>query len=120
MSMAGTADHPITITHHPAEIRILRDGREIVRTRNALSLKEGNYPPVLYVPRADADMAALTSNLRSTHCPYKGDASYFDLPGAPAAVWSYESPLADVAEIAGHLAFYPDKVVIEENVESAA
>lgn len=117
--MAGAADHPITITPHPGEVRVLRDGREIVRTRNALSLKEASYPAVLYVPRADADMTALTLNPRSTHCPYKGDASYFDLPGAPAAVWSYESPFGDVSEIAGHLAFYPDKVVIEESVESA-
>jgi len=111
--MPGTPDHPITITPHDGEVRILREGREIVRTSGALSLKEASYPAVLYVPRADADMTAFTPNPKSTHCPYKGDASYFDLPGAPGAVWSYEKPLADVAAIAGYLAFYPDKVTIE-------
>ncbi|CAN5376113.1 DUF427 domain-containing protein [soil metagenome] len=111
--MAGTPEHPITITPHAGEVRVLHDGREIVRTRNALSLQEANYAAVLYVPRADADMSLLTPNPKSTRCGYKGDASYFDLPGAPGAVWSYEAPLADVGEIAGHLAFYPDKVTIE-------
>jgi uncharacterized protein (DUF427 family) len=111
--MAGTVDHPITITPHQGEVRVIRDGRVIVRTLRALSLKEASYPAVLYVPRADADMTAFSANPRTTHCPYKGDASYFDLPGAPAAVWSYETPFDDVGEIAGHLAFYPDTVTIE-------
>lgn len=111
--MAGTLDHPITITPYEGEVRILHAGREIVRTRKALSLKEASYPAVLYVPREDADMRLLSPNDRTTHCPYKGDASYFDLPGAPAAVWSYEKPRADVSEIAGYLAFYPDKATIE-------
>ncbi|MGV3770298.1 MAG: DUF427 domain-containing protein [Sphingobium phenoxybenzoativorans] len=111
--MAGTLDHPITITPYEGEVRILHAGREIVRTRKALSLKEASYPAVLYVPREDTDMGLLSRNDRTTHCPYKGDASYFDLPGAPAAVWSYETPRDDVGEIAGHLAFYPDKVTIE-------
>ena len=52
---------------------------------------------------------------RSTHCPFKGDASYFTLKDGSAeaanAVWSYEAPFPAVAEIAGHLAFYPDKVM---------
>jgi uncharacterized protein (DUF427 family) len=111
--MAGTLDHPISITPYAGEVRILHDGREIVRTTDALSLKEGSYAPVLYVPRADADMSLFTPNPKTTHCRYKGDASYFDLPGAPGAVWSYETPIPDVAEISGYLAFYPDKVTIE-------
>lgn len=111
--MAGTTDHPITITTHQGEVVVRRDGQEVARSKRALSLKESIYDPVIYIPREDADMALLSPNDRSTHCPYKGDASYYDLPGAPAAVWSYETPLDDVGEIAGHLAFYPDKVEIE-------
>ena len=111
--MAGTADHPSTITPHAGRVRISRDGRTVVDTERALDLKEASYPSVLYVPRADADMRLLTPNPKSTHCPYKGDASYFDLNGAPGAVWSYETPRDDVGEIAEYLAFYPDKVEIE-------
>lgn len=110
--MAGTPEHPITITPFVGEVIVLRDGIEVARTSRALALKEASYPVVFYVPRADADMGSFAPNSRTTHCPFKGDASYFDLPGAPAAVWSYETPIADVAEIAGHLAFYPDKVEI--------
>jgi uncharacterized protein (DUF427 family) len=54
---------------------------------------------------------------RSTHCPYKGDASYFTLRAgertAENAVWTYEQPFPAMSAIAGHLAFYPDKVTIE-------
>ena len=59
-------------------------------------------------------MASLVRTERRTHCPYKGDASYYSIQEggrtADNAVWSYEHPLADVAEIAGYLAFYPDRV----------
>jgi len=55
---------------------------------------------------------------RHTHCPFKGDASYFTLRAegreAQNAVWTYETPLPGVAGIAGHLAFYTDQVEIEQ------
>ncbi|HEY2338793.1 MAG TPA: DUF427 domain-containing protein, partial [Burkholderiales bacterium] len=54
----------------------------------------------------------------STHCPFKGDASYFSFKGGPEnAVWSYEAPYDEVTAIKGHLAFYPDKV---DSIETAA
>ena len=92
------------------------DGRVLVDTRAALELREASYPPVYYVPRADAKMAELTRTAHSTHCPFKGDASYFSI-GADAslanAVWSYETPFDEVAAIKEALAFYPNKVHIE-------
>jgi uncharacterized protein (DUF427 family) len=69
---------------------------------------------VQYIPRADVDMALLTRSDHTTHCPYKGDASYFSIPAggdrAENAVWSYETPHEAVAAIAGHVAFYPNRV----------
>jgi len=54
----------------------------------------------------------------TTYCPYKGDASYFSIASGGKvldnAIWTYETPYDAVKEIAGHLAFYPDKVTIEE------
>ncbi len=89
----------------------------VVDTTRALELREGSYPPVLYVPREDADMGFFKPSTRHTTCPWKGEASYFTLSDGAAsddnAVWSYETPKADVGEIAGHLAFYPDKVEIK-------
>jgi uncharacterized protein (DUF427 family) len=65
-------------------------------------------------------MSALTPTAHHTHCPYKGDASYFTIAvggrTAENAVWSYEQPFPAVAEIKEHLAFYPNRVdKIEEN-----
>jgi uncharacterized protein (DUF427 family) len=111
-------DHPITITANPKRVRILADGVVIADTTHALTLKEASYPAVQYVPRADANMALLARTDRTTHCPYKGDASYFSIKAngktLENSIWTYEAPFPAMAEISGHLAFYPDKVKIEE------
>ncbi|MGJ5177211.1 DUF427 domain-containing protein [Bradyrhizobium oligotrophicum] len=111
-------DHPITITPNPKRVRVIADGVVIAETTRALTLKEASYPAVQYVPRTDANMEALRKTDRVTHCPYKGDASYFSIvTGGKTldnAIWSYETPFPAMAEISGHLAFYPDKVRIEE------
>jgi uncharacterized protein (DUF427 family) len=111
-------DHPITITANPRRIRVSADGRVIAETSAALTLKEASYPAVNYVPREDANMALLARSERVTHCPYKGDANYFSVVAdgktIENAIWTYETPFPAMTEIAGHLAFYPDKVKIEE------
>ena len=103
----------IAISPAPGRVVVRWRGQTVVDTTRALELREGSYPPVLYVPREDADMKFLTPTPRHTTCPWKGEASYFSLGEDANAVWSYETPKADVAAIAGHLAFYPDKVEIE-------
>lgn len=110
-------DHPITVTRSDAHVVVRAAGQVIAETRRALELREANYPPVFYVPRADADMAALQRTDHASYCPYKGEAAYFSIRGgAENAVWSYEAPYAAVAEIRDHLAFYPDRVeAIEVN-----
>ncbi|RZS80599.1 DUF427 domain-containing protein [Pigmentiphaga kullae] len=107
-------DHPITITPNTARIVVTAGGRTVADTRRALTLREAAYPPVHYVPREDADMALLERTAHATYCPYKGDCAYYSIPAggerAANAVWSYESPHPAVAQIAGYLAFYPDRV----------
>ena len=111
-------DHPITITSNPKRVRVLAGGIVIADTTQALTLKEANYPAVQYVPREDANLAVLARTDRVTHCPYKGDANYFSILAdgktIENSIWTYEKPFPAMAEIAGHLAFYPDKVKIEE------
>ena len=108
-------DHPITIVPTPGRVVVKAGGRVIADTAHALTLQEASYPPVCYVPRADADMALLTRSSHATWCPYKGEASYYSLAGAANAVWSYENPHPAVAAIKDHLAFYPDRVeTVEE------
>ena len=106
--------HPISVQRSPSRVIVSVAGRVIADTREALTLSEAHYPPVQYIPRKDVDMALLARTDRTTYCPYKGDASYFSIPlggeRAIDAVWSYETPLAAVAGIRDHLAFYPDRV----------
>jgi uncharacterized protein (DUF427 family) len=109
--------HPIDI--EPAEdwVRVLWGTHEVASTGRALVLREGAMKPVLYIPREDVDMTMFERSTRTSTCPFKGEASYFSLVSVDGqrddnAVWSYETPIPEVSEIAGHLAFYPDRVVI--------
>ncbi|MCW5770689.1 MAG: DUF427 domain-containing protein [Rhodospirillaceae bacterium] len=112
-------DHPITVAPNPHRVRVVFNGKVVADTTRALTLREASYPPVHYIPREDADMGAFAPSAHSTHCPYKGDAGYFTLAvgdkRADNAVWTYVSPFPAVGAIAGHLAFYPNRVdTIEE------
>ena len=108
-------EHPITI--EPAGTRVVaRVGTQIVAdSTRALTLREASYPPVQYIPLEDVDQTLLTASATQTYCPYKGDASYYNITadgGRPDAVWSYREPYDAVAGIAGHVAFYTDQVDI--------
>lgn len=112
-------DHPITLAPNPARIVVTVAGKTIADTRAALTMREGSYPPVHYIPRRDVDMAALARTDHASYCPYKGDCAYYSIPAGGAravnAVWTYEAPYQAVAAIKDHLAFYPDRVdAIEE------
>lgn len=114
-------DHPIAITPNPERVKVIFNGRTIADTSRALCLQEASYPPVLYIPREDADMTVLRRTDHASHCPYKGDAAYYSLltegREAANAAWSYEEPYPAMAEIKGYLAFYPNRV---DRIEKAA
>jgi uncharacterized protein (DUF427 family) len=116
MTLAGTKDHPITITPIAERVRVVWRGKTIGESGRALELAEAGYKPVAYVPRDDVNMSLLQRTDRVTTCPYKGEANYYSLVDGEAhddnAVWTYERPKADVVEIAAHLAFYPNRVEI--------
>lgn len=112
-------DHPIAITPNPHRVRVVLGGFIVAETTRALTLQEAGFPPVHYIPRDDVQMDLLDRTDRASHCPYKGDASYYTVTAGglvrESGVWSYERPYPAVEAIAGHLAFYPDKVdAIEE------
>ncbi|TWP36952.1 DUF427 domain-containing protein [Leekyejoonella antrihumi] len=110
-------DHPITVTPGDTRVIVTRAGTTIADSIEALVLREAAYPDVMYLPRADVRMDLLERTDHTTHCPYKGDASYYSISGAgdesANAVWTYEAPYDAVAPIRDHLAFYPDEVDIE-------
>jgi uncharacterized protein (DUF427 family) len=107
-------DHPITIEPNSSRVVVKLGGHTIADSRNALTLREASYPAVQYIPRRDVDMTLLERTDHSTHCPYKGDASYYSItPGGERsknAIWTYETPHDAVSEIKDHVAFYPDRV----------
>jgi uncharacterized protein (DUF427 family) len=107
----------ITIEAEPLTVTVRAGSVVLGHSRRALALREGNRPTVLYVPREDIDMSRLSPSARSSTCPWKGAASYYSVTtpeGVLAdAVWSYEAPKPGVAGIAGHLAFYTDRITVE-------
>ena len=107
-------DHPVTIARNSRRVRVSFAGKVVAESTCALTLSESGYKPVHYIPRADADMSLLQPTAHTSHCPYKGDASYFSIVvdgrRSENAVWSYEQPYPAMAEIAAHLAFYPGRV----------
>ena len=99
---------------------VVRAGGAILgETPNALILREGDYPDVIYFPRKDIAMAFLDRSDKVSHCPHKGDATYYSVVTKSRtiedAVWTYENPKEDVAAIKDHLAFMPiDEIAVEQ------
>ncbi|MBT2471933.1 DUF427 domain-containing protein [Streptomyces sp. ISL-66] len=110
-------EHPITIESTGTRVVARVGAHTIADTTRALTLREASYPPVQYIPLEDVDQSLLMASATQTYCPYKGDASYYRIAladGGPAdAVWFYREPHEAVAVIAGHVAFYPDKVDVQ-------
>lgn len=107
----------ITITPSDQTWIIRADGAILAETRRAKELREGSHPQVVHIPREDVAMALFERSTTATTCPRKGQASYFSFVGRDGkvrdAAWSYEAPKDDASEIAGHLAFHPDKVTVQ-------
>lgn len=108
-----SADHPITIAPTGRRVTVRVGGAVVAQSDDAVTLQEASYPPVHYLPLADVDAGALAASATTTYCPYKGDASYFDVNGVPDVIWTYRQPYPAVAQIAGRVAFYPDKAEVE-------
>lgn len=111
------ADH-IKIRNASGTWVVRASGAVLAESSNALELTEGEYPAMIYFPREDVGMAFLDKTESSTRCPHKGQATYYAIQGKsgaiPDAAWSYEKPLESVKAIGGHLAFYGDKVTVEQ------
>ncbi len=115
-------DHPIIIEPNAKRVIVTVAGQVIADSTHALTLREAAYPAVQYIPRADVNMALLQRTDHASYCPYKGDAAYYSIPSGGErtvnAVWTYEAAYEAVAQIDGHVAFYPDRV--DAIVEQAA
>jgi uncharacterized protein (DUF427 family) len=101
--------HRVDVRRSSRPVRIEVGGEVVAETMSARLLCETNLPMRFYLPREDVRAPLRPSSFRS-HCPYKGDASYWSLDDLEDVAWTYESPLPAVAEIAGLVAFWDHRV----------
>jgi uncharacterized protein (DUF427 family) len=111
------AGHPITIEPTKGRVQVRVNGELVADTSAALQLQEATLPLVQYIPLDDVVQDRLARTDTTTHCPFKGEASYYSVTTAAGdtvddAIWTYEQPYPAVAAIAGHVAFYPNKAEI--------
>jgi uncharacterized protein (DUF427 family) len=109
-----TPGHTVTTAPADAHVEVRLGGELLASTDRALRLEETGLPARFYLPKDDVRMDRLRPTTFHTTCPFKGEASYWsvDVDGEAhdGLVWGYETPLDSVAEIAGFVSFYPDRV----------
>ena len=113
--------HHVEARPSSARVRVLYQGEVVAETHEAVELQEDFgegkktvAPVVYYVPRKDVRMDRFERSSHGTHCPFKGDASYYSVKGGPEnAAWSYEAPYDEMLALKERLAFYPDKFEIQ-------
>ena len=118
-------DHPITVTPTGHLVTVTAQGRPVASSEHTLTVREAGYGPVCYFPPTEVDWDVLRESHTTSYCPYKGDAGYVNAVLAdgntddPIVIddvgWFYAQPYGLVAAIAGHIAFYPERVEIIEH-----
>ena len=108
--MALIQPHRIETRPSGRRVRVEHEGRVLAESDRALELHERGLPVRYYLPREDVRLDLLEPSDTRSHCPFKGDASYFSAPGARDAFWTYETPIDGRADIAGLIAPWPGRV----------
>src|SRR5439155_20832232 len=107
-------EHWVATEPSPRHVRAVFAGTTVADSKRVLLLRERGHVGVYYFPMDDVGMDLFVPTDKHTHCPYKGDASYWsiDVNGRRSenAVWAYEDPLPERVDIKGHVAFYWDKL----------
>ncbi len=102
-------EHQIEVEANPGRVRVEFAGETIADSTRALRVTESHHEPLLYFPREDVSMELLAKTDHSTHCPFKGDASYWTLnvgeTSAENAAWSYEDPYDEALDVKDYVAF---------------
>jgi uncharacterized protein (DUF427 family) len=102
--------HRLLFEPFPRRVRAVFSGETVLDTTSGMLLHESNLLPQLYLPRDDVRDDLQTRTAHRTHCPFKGDASYWSVTvgdrTADNALWSYLDPLPDAGWLSGHVALY--------------
>lgn len=114
-------DYRVDLLRRRNLVTVRAGDQVIARTESPLLVDEQDHGIVIYVPESDVDLTQLTEIDHRTRCPYKGYASHWSLAGSDEPVaWTYRDPYPQVAQIAGHVAFYQDRVSVEIGVATPA
>jgi uncharacterized protein (DUF427 family) len=109
-----TTGHRIELVPSEQHIRVMVGGELVAESRRPLALHESHHRTRFYLPLEDVRDGVLEPSEKTTHCPFKGDASYFSVRAGGELhrdlVWTYRDPLPAVREIAGRVCFYDEKV----------
>src|SRR5918995_429065 len=112
--------HRISTRPSSKHVRVELDGLVLAESDRVMELDETGLPTRYYLPREDVRTELLTPSPTTSHCPFKGDATYLSAPGAPDAFWVYEAPSEeDARPIAGMLAPWPGRVRVLVDGEPA-
>jgi uncharacterized protein (DUF427 family) len=107
-------DHVLYLEESPKRVRVMFGGEVVADSRHAKLLHEAGPLPVYYFPMEDVRTDLLEESDHTTHCPFKGDASYWSVRAgdrvAENAAWGYPEPIESCPPISGHVAFYWNKM----------
>jgi adenylate cyclase len=110
------AEEGYQLSYEPCErrVRVEFEGTWLADSGRALVLRETRLPPAYYFPFEDVRMDLLSKTDFHTHCPFKGNASYWSLNAGGRSVeniaWAYEEPFPEAERLRGYLSFYRGKV----------
>ncbi len=97
------------------QIKIISGGVVLLESTRAFRVLETSHPPSYYLPPEDVQLELLQISSHSSYCEFKGEARYYDLTsGVKNVAWYYPTPTKAYEAIAGYLAFYPSRVVLQE------
>jgi uncharacterized protein (DUF427 family) len=114
-------DYRVDLLRRRNLVTVRSGDRVIARSESPLLVDEQDHGLVVYLPDADVDFSQLTPIDDSSRCPYKGQATYWRLSdGSEPVAWAYPDPYPQVAQIAGHVAFYQDRLSVEIGVATPA
>ena len=106
--------HALYLEPSPRRVRGVIGGETVVDSTDVSLLHETGYLPVWYFPRSDVRFDLLEATDHTTHCPFKGDASYWTIRAggkvAENKVWGYPEILPGTPPITDRVAFYWDAV----------
>ncbi len=98
-------EHTITVEPFDGIVNVYFAEAILASSDEALVLREENYPPVFYIPFKDVYFEFLGRTDTTTHCPFKGDATYWSATAAGEfekdVMWAYENPYDEMVRHQG-------------------